>query len=597
MSTEDFESSGDITRLIEDLAPDVSWVDDLPIPTLDEIRARVNKFSPEERAEAEREVLRVELGNAAFEVAKGYLEHNDIDSAERWLAIADEYHVPEAKEVKEWVKSIVTLRNCAHKDIGENGDDFDFGQLIGAGVATCLLAISDSAQIEINELLYSTLAEIAKTLDRRRCDTEGRTPLLSSADLVKVDNRTGQERPKPIELLWLLHDWLAPLHEWLVPVANFPACKDDLNPVLARQQTTALSNVVFPLLFQNASEADGLTGCTFRVYLFQSRSLANTHWFSIDLYTDIRPGKETPDLLEVAVKRRALTGSASWSKRSRRLLVALPNASREHSSSVNATMLTALFEYVIPEYNLTVPQVKRLAGEMVQDVMTGRPKDNFLPLPPTLVDSSVNPLSNCASTYAAIRLIMGGNRQFWSWDSEQIDTKEDPVGNGEQTCGRVEFPWGQSQPECQRRGDSGDLLANSNEATVGIDRRDLLWKSIRDLKSKSISLNEALRKLEETGDNYLLFDDIDSGQPTVVYRGVDAKHGGVMRLAEPVTEPGSYEFQMLSSSVVAQQPLYRDNSTDEMEIHEESSTSEVCDEEKSDKFDEFLIIQCGSNTP
>jgi hypothetical protein len=221
MSTEGFESPGDITDLIANLASDVSWVDNLPIPTLDDIRARVSKFSQQEREEAEREVLRVEFGNAAFAVAKGYLDINDIDSAEQWLTVADEHHVPEAKEVKRLVESIVALRDCAQKDVGEVGDALDFGQLIGAGVANCLIAISENAQIEVDELLYSTLAEMAKILDgTRACSAEKKPASGSVNPASKVNYSSERDRPAPIELLWLLHDWL-------VPVANLPSRKKE----------------------------------------------------------------------------------------------------------------------------------------------------------------------------------------------------------------------------------------------------------------------------------------------------------------------------------------------------------------------------------
>jgi len=566
MSTEGFESSGDITDLIANLASDVSWVDDLPIPTLDEIRDRVSKFSQQERAEAEREVLRVEFGNAAFAVAKGYLDLNDIDSAEQWLTVADEHHVPEAKEVKRLVESIVALRDCVQKDIGGEDDALDFGQLIGAGVANCLLAISENSQIEVDELLYSTLVEMAKILDRTRADAAGKTPTPggSANPAKKVKYSSERERPAPIELLWLLHDWL-------VPVANLPSRKKELST----RHETALSNLVSSAIFQDSSIAEELDGCTFRVLLFHSQSLANTHLFSINLSTDTRPGGKWSNLLEVAVQRRKLTDYASWSKWNRRLLVALPNSSCEHSGAFSTTILTALFEHVIPGHGLTVEQVKRLAWEMVQGVMVGRPKNNLLPLPAIFLDSSASSPSRCDSTYAAIRLVVGEEQQFWSHELERFEKKVDVADGSKDTCQRVRFP----------------------EADRNIGNLDLHgWT-----KENPISVNQAIRKLKETGNNYVFFDDIDSRQPTVVYRRVDAKQGRVMRLTEPVklTEPlkesGPAALQILSSSVLAQQPLHADSWTKEAEAPGDKNISEVDDDGEIGKIDEFLIIQCGSN--
>lgn len=57
----------ELGKLIASLGPDISWIDKLPMPTLEEIRKRVANLSPEERAAIEAEIVRIEneLDNTA----------------------------------------------------------------------------------------------------------------------------------------------------------------------------------------------------------------------------------------------------------------------------------------------------------------------------------------------------------------------------------------------------------------------------------------------------------------------------------------------------------------------------------------------------
>ena len=89
----------DIKQLIADLGPDVSWADDLPVPTPAQIRERVSRFTPEQRAAAERDAIRVELGDTALSLAQGLISRGLFDEAEKWLLVAEECHVPEAREL------------------------------------------------------------------------------------------------------------------------------------------------------------------------------------------------------------------------------------------------------------------------------------------------------------------------------------------------------------------------------------------------------------------------------------------------------------------------------------------------------------------
>jgi hypothetical protein len=56
-------NENDIGDAIAELAPDVSWADDLRTPTPAEIRERVRNFTPEQRAAVERDAVRAEFGD------------------------------------------------------------------------------------------------------------------------------------------------------------------------------------------------------------------------------------------------------------------------------------------------------------------------------------------------------------------------------------------------------------------------------------------------------------------------------------------------------------------------------------------------------
>lgn len=60
----------DIRAAIAALGPDLSWVDNVPMPSLDEIRERVRNHTPEQRAEAERAAADAEAWRPTDEAGK-----------------------------------------------------------------------------------------------------------------------------------------------------------------------------------------------------------------------------------------------------------------------------------------------------------------------------------------------------------------------------------------------------------------------------------------------------------------------------------------------------------------------------------------------
>jgi hypothetical protein len=76
------EPGDDLGDAIAELAPDVSWADGLRTPTPAEIRERVSNFTPEQRAAAERDAVRAELGDTALALAKGLMARGKLDDAE-----------------------------------------------------------------------------------------------------------------------------------------------------------------------------------------------------------------------------------------------------------------------------------------------------------------------------------------------------------------------------------------------------------------------------------------------------------------------------------------------------------------------------------
>jgi sigma 54 modulation/S30EA-like ribosomal protein len=196
--------------------------------------------------------------------------------------------------------------------------------------------------------------------------------------------------------------------------------------------------------------------------------------------------------------------------------------------------------------------------------------------------------------YTVIRLVMDEEMQFRSWRHEQFETEEDVTNDGKYVYQPSLSPeadgnFDSRSPRDQQEDRSSEQpdFPPTNPDQPAVENPDRG-------QAKPMSVHQALHKLEETGGDYVLFDDINSGQPTVVYRRVDAEHR-VMWLAEPVKEPGPDALQMLSSSVLAQQPLHSADHTDKTNTHEESSTSETNDGGELDEFDEFLIIQSVPN--
>lgn len=57
----------ELGKLIASLGPDISWINEVPMPTPEEIRQRVANLSPAERAVIEAEIARIEneLDNTA----------------------------------------------------------------------------------------------------------------------------------------------------------------------------------------------------------------------------------------------------------------------------------------------------------------------------------------------------------------------------------------------------------------------------------------------------------------------------------------------------------------------------------------------------
>lgn len=580
MNIEDFESVGDITSLIASLAPDVSWVDNLPIPTPDDIRARVSRFSSQERAAAEREAIRVEVGDAALTLATGFIDLGNLDEAERWLTVADEHQVSEAKD---WLDRIAVLRTA--KDAHEEG--VLYSSEFTAVAMRHAVAILEIARIESDELVDAALAKVADIVARARYNAAKSTLSASLTDLVELD--PGDERKKPTLLwpLWLLFDWLG------LPIAKPFNNRAALSAVRV-QRGTELSNLLSPIVVKEGRTDGGVYGFAFRVLFLENCSHGDSPWLSIDVGSRTR----RCNLLQVAVEKLRRPDHTNWVERSHRLLVALPRSLYVRGGEPNTDILAALFEHVIPEHGLTTEQLKRLAWETVQDIIDQWGNDT-LPLLTNPLDTSDERSASQNILHFGTRLFMDREIQVQWWRNDRPQTGENPIDDSAPVRQDMQKPKPESDFRCHSLHDrQGNCFFGFPDSMRIGYRQPTAEKPHGDLGSgqanpKSMTVDQALRELDETGGDYILFDDTDSGHPTVVYRRAGLEQG-VMRLAESVEEYVHDAVQMLSSSVLAQKQPKSDHAKTS-DTHEDRRTSKTDQNDNLDDFDEFLIIDCLTN--
>ncbi|MFB9686804.1 hypothetical protein [Amycolatopsis plumensis] len=174
-------------------------VGDLPVPTPAEIRDRVRRFTPEQRAEAERDALRVELGDTAMSLAKALIEQERLDEAEQWLKVAEEYNVPEARGLldNQW--------SWAAQELLEESFDEDVhvDQMEARAKQRAAEIVAEARELS-DELVDSALTKVQQMLDRTRYQTVKADLASSLIDVTRVNRSEGQQTPTLLRLLFAL---------------------------------------------------------------------------------------------------------------------------------------------------------------------------------------------------------------------------------------------------------------------------------------------------------------------------------------------------------------------------------------------------------
>jgi hypothetical protein len=574
----------DLGDAIADLAPDVSWADDLRTPTPAEIRERVSNFTPEQRAAAERDAVRAELGDTALALAKQLMARGKLDDAEQWLTVAEEHAVPHAREL---LDELSVLRRA----MPENAPDDVF---TGTDVTDCITAeamqqaaeILEKARSESTELVDSALVKVKQILDRARVSAAeiGLSRILD--DLVRVDSGGRHGRPTLLWLLWLLLDWSG------LPIAK-PLHNEAKLSTVRVQRGTVLANLLSPA--DTRTSVGGPTGFPFRVLLLPKPDQSACTG-------TMQPGSHRINIAMTDLRHLDWT---QWSTLERcRLLVVLPTPPiRANPGEPENDLLVALVEHLLPGHGLSPEQVKHLSWESILDRLArddGETKRCLLSVCEAILNDN-----KCIGNLVAV--VMNGEIGLRWWCGDK-PTKETP-GKKEDRRGTSGKQRGLSQPRHRQ------ILPNATNKQTGkhccdlpvqaeagdskptVDQHPSKQRNIKDAHAmpETRTVSDALHALDASSEEYLVFTDAESGHPTVVYRRPGAGHS-VMRLGE--MEPTSLEsvgreaMQLLADT---QKKIYDEPpaaAPAETKLSSGESSTHAAASGQSDEFDDFLIIEC-----
>ncbi len=563
----------DLEQLIGELGPEVSWVNELSVPSPAEIRERVSRFTPEQRTAAEREAIRAELGDTALSLAKGLISRGDLDDAEKWLRVAEQHHVPEARELLDELAIVPReLLDCPT-------DEFERSEhIVGAAIRRAA-AIIEEAKTESGELIDSALAKVQQILDVTRYNAAKTGLLTSLAGLAKADpggmDPGGMDpggSPRKPTLLWLL--WA------LLGISGVPMAKPRGSGTLSAIRVpkgTAMAGMLSPMA-RLTTRIGGGTGLAFRVFLLPSSTSPTSSRSPC-----------TSQLLRLWDKTR-LNRYQEGSRYSEcRLVVALPHVLNSESD-LEGDLLAALIEHLIPNHGLTLDQVRRLAWEAFDELAAERDRETasltglyemIRPHSDTCPPNRFLAVDGVVQVQTLHENSLAKDDYRHAEDRDQRKLSVNGTDRASDAATNLPLP-------TRAPGLRADTAVTGTGSSLGEDPQQHSAVPHDEgpagtTAPLTMTIEQALRALNDTGEDYFVFNDVDSGHPTVVYQRAGTADHGVMRLEDveqaTIDSVGEEAKELLSTSTPS--------SPDPAAGPSQSGADEG--------YDEYLIIETTAN--
>lgn len=552
-------AGGELGELISELGPDVSWVENVTLPSADQIRERAKRLTPEQRQVARRDAIRGEIGDTALKIANHFVKSRLFEEADKWLVLAEQQHMSEACELRD---VMVKMRSDIPEPSLEDGHR-EYADRIVAEAAARAEAIVEKAHEERDEIIDAALAKWQEILDGTKYRLARAGLSTSLAELTTPEPIGNRGRPTLLWLLWVLLDSLG------VKVTQPRNHKPKLSAVRVARGTP-LASLLSPVV-DTAVKVHHRTELIFRVLLLPG---------------SVHSGPLVPDTGWMSPLPSLFPESFSGSIKADRWVVALPSHAWRPGSDEPEDFLMALAEHLVPDHGLTAEQVKRLSWETIQELLARDSGEtvHYLSLPGTIqqvcavngtvvIESKMYRDRKCHPSLTAEEThevhdqsSTSGSRQSGFPRAGDASAAEREVGNGPHGVpARLASAW-QSSP---LKGLPDGCRPSSTQ------------------KLDSMTVHEALQILVSKNEEYLVFNDISSGHPTVVYRRAGDEHG-VMKLGE--MKPASIESVGHEAAQMMSDPSFPFLMHHVPNLGGSASAIDQARPEETDEFDEFLII-------
>ena len=404
--------------------------------------------------------------------------------------------------------------------------------------------IIEKAKNESDELIDSALAKVAQILDVTRYNAAKAGLSTSLAQLAKVDPGGYERRPT---LLWLL--WALLNVSFRLPLSK-PHYSDATLSAVRVPRGTALSQLLSPVA-EVTTRIGEVTGLAFRVFLLPT---ASRTWLNCDWLTSHQ------QVLHVATKDRTRLNrfQDAFSEQRCRLVVALPHVLHPSSGQLDSDLLSALIQDLVPNHGLTLDQVQKLAWETFDEFASQHRRES-----PSLAELYEMIRAESEVLPLAKPLALDGVIQVQPFYNDSPTTKGDGYGDGDVRAqrqlsdDRSDRARDASRQNARSRrscGEHRDTSADGNASPVDGDvhERTSPCDDRRAVTAPTSTIEQASRALNDGDNDYLVFNDVDCGHPTVVYRRAGTAEHGVMRLGdiEPavIEAVGEEAVQLLRAS-------------------------------------------------
>ncbi|GAA2969287.1 sigma 54 modulation/S30EA ribosomal C-terminal domain-containing protein [Actinokineospora diospyrosa] len=583
-ATGDGPPGDDIARLVSELTPDTSWADELVIASPGEIRDRVRRFTPQQRAAAERDATRADLGATALSLAKGLLDQGRFEDAEQWLIVAEDNHVPEARELLD------ELAGMPHNWPVALEDEYGKAERIVTAAMEKARQILKKARADSDEIVDVALSRVQRMLDHTRYSAAKYELAERLADLTRVEPGRKNRGPTLLWLLWFLLDSTG------VRVAQ-PANDTARIRTVRVARGSALASLLSPTT-KTGPAIDDESGIAFKLFLLPpevsgvrqppppttpARSpFERIH--QIKLWRKHVPDEDQLDGFDQLHQ----VNSYRW-------VVAFPHATDRKPGAHPSALLSALIEHLLPGHGLSSESALRLLLEVLQDVVEhdGRSEDNRAAS--WFHAHQINESSGHSRLTEALavdaRIFIPDHHTQISYLPRQ--RYEHPKGSDHELHLDISVHrehWNTTEVGSRRvEGANPPVNGLPGPSAVGESTELNEPTKENDKSSEPRTVDDARRELTSTGCDHIVFTDAKTGQPTVVYRRAGGGHG-VMKLGDmkpaAIETLGQEAVQLLSAP-----------SLDNVEqAHAPGTMADQAEQtghavEVDDKFDEYFIIE------